>query len=117
MPKADELSKLTKFGRCEQYIIDSMVYWLANEVDRGYICLKRRLHELNLISRRRRLAVIPGLDARDFSCAVLRFCGFFQVFIVTLRKRHVPNVRGTQREYSSKPLKHSIFKRILVFKR
>ena len=25
--------------------------------------------------------------------------------------------RGTQREYSSKPLKHSIFKRILVFKR
>ena len=26
-------------------------------------------------------------------------------------------VRGTQREYSSKPLKHSIVKRILVFKR
>ena len=26
-------------------------------------------------------------------------------------------VRGTQREYSSKPLKHSIAKRILVFKR
>ena len=25
--------------------------------------------------------------------------------------------RGTQREYSSKPLKHSIVKRILVFKR
>ena len=25
--------------------------------------------------------------------------------------------RGTQREYSSKPLKHSIIKRILVFKR
>ena len=28
-----------------------------------------------------------------------------------------PRNRGTQREYSSKPLKHSIVKRILVFKR
>ena len=28
-----------------------------------------------------------------------------------------PCVRGTQRQYSSKPLKHSIVKRILVFKR
>ena len=27
------------------------------------------------------------------------------------------NIRGTQREYCSKPLKHSIVKRILVFKR
>ena len=27
------------------------------------------------------------------------------------------DIRGTQREYSSKPLKHSIVKRILVFKR
>ena len=26
-------------------------------------------------------------------------------------------IRGTQQEYSSKPLKHSIVKRILVFKR
>ena len=26
-------------------------------------------------------------------------------------------IRGTQREYSSKPLKHSIVERILVFKR
>ena len=29
----------------------------------------------------------------------------------------VVKYRGTQREYSSKPLKHSIVKRILVFKR
>ena len=29
----------------------------------------------------------------------------------------VTKLRGTQREYSSKPLKHSIVKRILVFKR
>ena len=28
----------------------------------------------------------------------------------------MPTVRGTQREYSSKPLKHSIVKRSLVFK-
>ena len=31
-------------------------------------------------------------------------------------KRQLEN-RGTQREYSSKPLKHSIVERILVFKR
>ena len=30
---------------------------------------------------------------------------------------HNEVLRGTQREYSSKPLKHSIVKRILVFKR
>ena len=29
----------------------------------------------------------------------------------------VADLRGTQREYSSKALKHSIVKRILVFKR
>ena len=29
----------------------------------------------------------------------------------------VRNIRGTQREYSSNPLKHSTVKRILVFKR
>ena len=28
----------------------------------------------------------------------------------------LPKIKGTQREYSSKPLKHSIVKRILVFK-
>ena len=32
-------------------------------------------------------------------------------------KKDAPLSRGTQREYSSKPLKHSIVKRILVFKR
>ena len=33
-------------------------------------------------------------------------------------KRRVGDTnRGTQREYSSKPLKHTIVKRILVFKR
>ena len=31
--------------------------------------------------------------------------------------RHFEIDRGTQREYSSKPLKHSIVKSILVFKR
>ena len=32
------------------------------------------------------------------------------------REKNKP-FRGTQREYSSKPLKHGILKRILVFKR
>ena len=31
-------------------------------------------------------------------------------------RRRSQRDRGTQREYSSKPLKHSIVKRILVFK-
>ena len=35
----------------------------------------------------------------------------------TYRNFQVPRTRGTQREYSSKPLKHSIGKRVLVFKR
>ena len=30
--------------------------------------------------------------------------------------RRQAEYRGTQREYSSKPLKHSIFERLLVFK-
>ena len=38
-----------------------------------------------------------------------------------LRNTHsfdsLTKLRGTQREYSSKPLKHSIVERILVFKR
>ena len=29
----------------------------------------------------------------------------------------IESLRGTQREYSSKPLKHGVVKRILVFKR
>ena len=33
-----------------------------------------------------------------------------------LQEQHLVSLRGTQREYSSKPLKHSIVKRILVFK-
>ena len=41
---------------------------------------------------------------------------------IAAEKRHCPKLhtvtdRGTQRKYSSKPLKHSIVKRILVFKR
>ena len=34
-----------------------------------------------------------------------------------LLRRELLKVRGTQREYSSKPLKNSIVKRILLFKR
>ena len=36
---------------------------------------------------------------------------------ISSRVVSVDNLRGTQREYSSKPLKLSIVKRILVFKR
>ena len=37
--------------------------------------------------------------------------------VVSLGKKFYSTFRGTQREYSSKPLKHSIVKRILVLKR
>ena len=40
---------------------------------------------------------------------------FFLPYLKTLLFRAF--VRGTQREYSSKPIKHSIVERILVFKR
>ena len=40
----------------------------------------------------------------------------YEVFATVLRNGCY-FARGTQREYSSKPLKHSIVKRILVFKR
>ena len=32
-----------KYGRCEQYTIDSMEYLLGNEVDLWYISLEARL--------------------------------------------------------------------------
>ena len=35
---------LTIFGRCEQYTIDSMIYFIGNEVDWWYIWLETRLH-------------------------------------------------------------------------
>ena len=37
--------------------------------------------------------------------------------LINPTKSEIGKIRGTQREYSSKPLKHSIVKRILVFKR
>ena len=50
--------------------------------------------------------------------ALSDFWGYIrQFFIFTVSKRTRMFVRGTQREYSSKPLKHSTVKCILVFKR
>ena len=43
----------------------------------------------------------------------------FQKFhkLLNFRNANHSEIRGTQREYSSKPRKHSTVKRILVFKR
>ena len=41
----------------------------------------------------------------------------FQDFRIYMEMGVLHYFRGTQREYSSKPLKHSIVKRISVFKR
>ena len=48
------------------------------------------------------------IERRD----LLKICSPFMV-LTTVGKK----VRGTQREYSSKPLKHGIVKLILVFER
>ena len=37
-------------------------------------------------------------------------------YVICFSLNEVPSSRGTQREYSPKPLKHSIVERILVFK-
>ena len=47
---------LTKFGRCEQYINDSMVYWLGNEAAWAIALI-------NLVSRRGGLAVYSRATA------------------------------------------------------
>ena len=41
---------------------------------------------------------------------------YIQYGLKLFHSKSVVVVRGTQREYSSKPLKHSIVKRVLVFK-
>ena len=51
---------------------------------------------------------------------ILKFLGRFTATAPRIPSQGRPGfqpVRGTQREYSSKPLKHSIVKRILAFKR
>ena len=60
---------------------------------------------------------------RLYACINTRkFKGRFRrIYIIARGKKwftwHVISITGSQREYSSKPLKHSIVKRILVFKR
>ena len=49
-----------------------------------------------------------GIDGERYDTIIQKIC---------LMLGEVAVIRGTQREYSSKPLKHSIVKRILVFKR
>ena len=51
-----------------------------------------------------------GCSCNSNQAAISLFCNTNMATVT----RHV---RGTQREYSSKPLKHSIVERILVFKR
>ena len=46
-----------------------------------------------------------------------KLLGWQRKVILRILQRKYSSVRGTQREYSSKPLKHIIVKRILVFKR
>jgi len=54
---------LIKYGRYEQYTIDSMVYLLGNEVDLWYISLETRLPDfiffLMSICRRKILETVP----------------------------------------------------------
>ena len=63
-----------------------------------------------LIKNQRRQLTIYVLS--KMTVFLLDNCRYPLYFITYSRKD-----RGTQREYSSKPLKHSIVKRMLVFKR
>ena len=59
--------------------------------------------------------LIRGLRYTDDTILLSHCARGLSYLVETLRQN--TQVRGTQREYSSKPLKHSIVKRILVFKR
>ena len=79
---------LTKFGGCEQYTIDFMIYWFGNEVDRWYICLKRTLYEQQTIDQPCFQAQAPNCSQERMQKTFhARFCGFCQVFPVTLRQK------------------------------
>ena len=69
---------------------------------------------------------IPLAELLQKHVGLLDLSAKYQKSLVCLRKdvpygrierRLVNDFRGTQREHSSKPLKHSIVERILVFKR
>ena len=61
-------------------------------------------HEISIISEMVLLKTFPYNELISMP--------FTPILTLLLRE-----IRGTQREYSSKPLKHSMVKRILVFKR
>ena len=57
---------------------------------------------------------MPGYnDTYDF--AIARFNAVFHNRLRFMLNVCLTVIRGTQREYTSKPLKHSIVKRVLVF--
>ena len=55
--------------------------------------------------------------AKNQVCEIFQMRDIGKNGLPKLIKLCMETPRGTQREYSSKPLKHSIVKRILVFKR
>jgi len=74
------------------------------------------LSSLQIVDLIRRMSpfafdVLLGMKLGIFGHPVVS-CAPSTVWIILF----LPLIRGTQREYSSKPLKHSIVKRVLVFK-
>ena len=62
---------------------------------------------------------LGGLDLKTANGTDLPYKGWVELTfsLAEENSQRSLQVRGTQREYSSKPLKHNIVKRILVFKR
>ena len=69
---------------------------------------------LNLTGASARLASIIGSEATSTWQDINQLKRF--IYASPMDSPAKRPLRGTQREYSSKPLKHSIVKRILVFK-
>ena len=93
---------------CNSWLVCLLRFWLRNAppvkvienpISDG-IVFKNELTHLSLFEAKR--------VEKSQAIAALLDC---------LQQQHLVSRRGTQREYSSKPLKHSIVKRILVFKR
>ena len=80
----------------------------------------RQEEEINLAAQLNSFLItenefIPQQQRETFSLDVSVKSRFFFLRYIATVLGHMTS--GTQREYSSKPLKHSIVKRILVFKR
>ena len=87
--------------------------WQKNGIFILFLCSRTTVHEVHSSSPKHN-AHGRSFSGRADSQGSLR--GFQKASLQQTEHTLKKNIRGTQREYSSKPLKHRIVKRILVFK-